>query len=156
MEAGDAYNNEAGSSEKGRVYVARTIYITEADRDKLQKIIATAQEFGGGDKNYLDKLVLELQRAEVVSADTIPADVITMNSKVVLEDLDNGDEMHYTLVYPQDAALSQGKISVLAPIGTAILGYRSGDVIDWEVPGGIARLQVKTILYQPEAAGDYQ
>jgi len=78
-----------------------------------------------------------------------------MNSRVHLVDLDTQEEMVYTLVFPQDAEISQSKISVLAPIGTAMLGYRVGDTFTWQVPDGVRRLQVKKVLYQPEASGDY-
>ncbi len=76
-----------------------------------------------------------------------------MNSTVCLEDLETGEEMTYTLVFPNEADIDQNKISVLAPIGTAMLGYRVGDTVEWPVPSGISRLQVKQILYQPEANG---
>lgn len=79
-----------------------------------------------------------------------------MNSKIILKDLDLGEETTYTLVYPGEADLSENKISVLAPIGTAILGFREGDEIDWKVPAGIVKLEVKKIIYQPEAAGNYE
>ena len=94
----------------------------------------------------------ELDRARIVSAGSVPADVVTMNSRVRMTDLDTGKEMTYTLVFPREADFSQGKISVLAPIGTAILGYRAGDVIEWRVPGGRRKLRVEEILHQPEAA----
>jgi regulator of nucleoside diphosphate kinase len=70
-------------------------------------------------------------------------------------DLEAGEEMILTLVFPKDADISQDKISVLAPIGTAVLGYHVGDTIEWEVPDGIRKLEVRKILYQPEASGDY-
>ena len=85
----------------------------------------------------------------------MPHDVVTMNSRVQLVDLDTGEAMTYTLVFPDDADLRQGKISVLAPIGTAMLGYRVGDTFEWRVPAGLRRLKIEAILYQPEAAGDY-
>jgi regulator of nucleoside diphosphate kinase len=135
--------------------VSRKIYITEADLGKLEKLINAAKEFSTGKKDYLEKLELELARANVVSPTAVPDNVITMNSKVLLRDLDYGDEMTYTLAYPDDADLAQDKISVLAPVGTAILGYRTGDAVEWEVPNGIVRLRVEKILYQPEAAGDF-
>ncbi len=135
--------------------MSRSIYITEADLDKLKKLINTDKEFNRNHKDYLEKLELELARAQVVPPEAIPDDVITMNSQVLLRDLDYGDEMTYTLVYPADADLAQNKISVLAPVGTAILGYRSGDAVEWEVPSGSVRLRVERILYQPEAAGDF-
>jgi regulator of nucleoside diphosphate kinase len=78
-----------------------------------------------------------------------------MNSRVKLVDLESDETMEYTLVFPQDADLAEGKISVLAPIGTAMLGYRVGDVFSWQVPSGERRIRVEAILYQPEAAGDY-
>ena len=78
-----------------------------------------------------------------------------MNSKVCLRDLDTGEELEYTLVFPGDANLEAGKISILAPVGTALIGYRSGDRISWTVPGGIRKLKIIKVLYQPEAAGDY-
>ncbi|HOQ29406.1 MAG TPA: GreA/GreB family elongation factor, partial [Armatimonadota bacterium] len=81
-----------------------------------------------------------------------PPDVITMDSQVQLEDLDTGQEMVCTLVFPEDADASQGKISVLAPIGMAMLGYRVGDVFEWQVPSRKRRLLVKAVLYQPEAS----
>ncbi len=136
--------------------MSRNIYITELDRNRLQKLIDEAKEFEVGNKGYLFNLERELNRAQVVSSEKIPNDIITMNSKVVLKDLDSGEEMVYSLVYPADADLSGNKISVLAPVGTAILGYRLGDIVNWQVPGGIVRLEVVNILYQPEAAGDFE
>jgi len=85
----------------------------------------------------------------------VPPDVITMNSRVRLYDLDADEELIFTLVFPEDADPAENKISVLAPIGMAMLGYRVGDTFEWEVPAGISRLRVLEILYQPEAAGDY-
>lgn len=78
-----------------------------------------------------------------------------MNSMVRLKDLDSGEEMTYTLVFPDMADISSKKISILAPIGTALIGYKVGDSIEWEVPAGIRKLKVEEIVYQPEAAGDY-
>jgi regulator of nucleoside diphosphate kinase len=82
----------------------------------------------------------------------VPADVVTMNSEVRLMDLDSGETKVYTLVFPSQAR-SKNAVSVLAPIGTAILGYRVGSVIEWRVPRGVRRLKVLAVLYQPEAAG---
>ena len=98
---------------------------------------------------------MEIDRAEVVSPQDIPNDVITMNSTVSLEDLDTKEEEIYTLVFPENADLRQGKLSVLAPIGTAMLGYEAGDIFEWDVPAGKRKLRVKRILFQPEASGDY-
>jgi regulator of nucleoside diphosphate kinase len=82
--------------------------------------------------------------------------VITLNSTARLVDQQTSEEMVYTLVFPEDADLSRGKISVLAPIGTAMLGYKAGDIFQWDTPGGKRSILVKEILYQPEAYGDEQ
>lgn len=133
-----------------------TIYITELDRQRLEKLIELAGERSRRANHlYLSRLEEELERAETVAPEDVPSDVITMRSKVRLGDLDTGEEMVYTLVFPSEANFDEGKISVLAPVGTAMLGYRVGDVIEWEVPSGRRRLKVEGLLYQPEAAGDY-
>jgi regulator of nucleoside diphosphate kinase len=98
----------------------------------------------------------ELERAEIVRPKDIPADVVTMHSKVRLNDLVSGESNTYSLVFPTEANFAEGKISVLAPIGTAILGYRQGDPIEWPVPSGLRRLKIEEILYQPESAGDHE
>ncbi|NLP44024.1 MAG: nucleoside diphosphate kinase regulator [Peptococcaceae bacterium] len=134
----------------------KTIYITQADKAKLQKLIFDAQEYNLCKKEYLKKLEQELQRAKVVESKDIPKDVITMNSCVSLVDLEDGEEMVYTLVFPDKADLSDNRISILAPIGTAILGYKVGDIIEWSVPNGTVKLKVDKILYQPEASGNYE
>ncbi|MGI6685352.1 MAG: nucleoside diphosphate kinase regulator [Bacillota bacterium] len=134
----------------------RTINITSKDRERLLKLIDKEREFGKGrNKDHLKVLEQELNRANIVSSESIPGDSITMNSKVLLKDLSSGEEIIYTLVYPEDVDLADNKISVLAPIGTAILGFRENDVIDWKIPAGIIKLKVEKILYQPEAAGQY-
>ena len=132
------------------------IYITAADRDRLSKLIGAMSASGSGQsQEYLDRLAEELDRAEIVTPQNLPHDVITMRSRVRLRDLDSGKEMVYALVFPNEADLGKGNISVLAPIGTAMLGYRVGDTIEWDVPAGRRRLRVEEVLYQPEAAGDH-
>jgi regulator of nucleoside diphosphate kinase len=104
---------------------------------------------------YLEELDEELDRAEIVKPEEIPTDVITMNSTFRLSNLDTAGEAVYTLVFPAKADSTSRKISILAPVGTAVLGYRVGDTVEWKVPGGLKRLKVKEIVYQPEAARDY-
>ena len=133
-----------------------TIFITKLDRQRLEKLIEVGRERDGvANHEYLHKLEQELDKAETVASENVPGDVITMRSRVRLSDLNTGGEVVYTLVFPTEADFSEGKISVLAPIGTAMLGYREGSVIEWYVPSGLRRLKVEEILYQPEAAGDY-
>jgi regulator of nucleoside diphosphate kinase len=132
-----------------------SIYVTEPDYRRLSTLIEKTRESNGIDHEYLNKLEAELDRAEIVDPKDIPANVITMRSTVRLKDLVSGDENTYSLVFPTEADFSHGKIFVLAPIGTAILGYRTGDTIEWTVPSGLRRLKVDEILYQPEAAGHF-
>ncbi len=133
-----------------------SIYITEPDHQRLSGLIELTRQRNGVDREYLNKLEAELDRAEIVDPKDIPADVITMRSKVRLKDLVSGEANTYSLVFPTEADFSEGKISILAPIGTAILGYKLGDVIEWPVPSGLRSLKVDEVLYQPEAAGDYE
>ena len=132
------------------------IFITKPDYERLTKLIEIARDReGDANREYLDRLEEELDRAEVIQQQDIPADVITMRSTVRVKDLDTSEEIIYRLVFPTEANYDQGKISVLAPIGTAMLGYRGGDVIEWQVPSGVRRLSVQEVLYQPEAKGEY-
>ncbi len=132
------------------------IYITEPDHERLTKLIDIAREReGDANRKHIDSLEEELERAEVVQQKRIPPDVVTMRSTVRLKDMDTSEEMTYQLTFPTEANYDEGKISVLAPIGTAMLGYRRGDVIEWEVPSGVRRLRVEEILYQPESKGEY-
>ncbi len=100
----------------------------------------------------------ELERADIAEPAQMPADIITMNStaRVCLDEAGQGGHEHeLTLVYPRDADGSADKVSILAPVGSALLGLRVGDAIDWPMPGGrSARLHVLAIRYQPEAAGE--
>ena len=132
------------------------IYITKPDYERLTKLIEIARERDGdANRKHLDSLEEELDRAEVVQQKNIPPDVITMRSTVRLKDMDTSEEMTYQLTFPTEANYDEGKISVLAPVGTAMLGYRRGAVIEWEVPSGVRRLKVEEILYQPESKGEY-
>ncbi len=134
---------------------SRQIFITEFDLQRLEDLIEKVRAGSAREAKNLDELEQELEKAEVVPPKGIPPDVITMNSRACLTDLDSGEDSVYTLVFPTDADVGSGKISVLAPIGTAMIGYGIGDKISWKVPGGVKNLLVKEILYQPEAAGDF-
>ena len=132
------------------------IYITKPDYERLTKLIEIAREReGDANRKYLDRLEEELERSEVVQQKDIPPDVITMRSTVRVKDLDTSEEMIYRLVFPTEANYNEGRISILAPIGTAMLGYRRDDVIEWQVPSGVRRLSVEEVLYQPESKGEY-
>jgi regulator of nucleoside diphosphate kinase len=134
----------------------RTIFITQYDVARLRDQIGEVRRTSRGGLDYLDDLETELARACVVAPTEVPPDVVTMNSRLTVVDLDTGEEMEFTLVFHKDADIAQSKISVLAPVGTAVLGYRVGDTFSWVVPDGTRRLKIRDLLYQPEAAGDFE
>ncbi|MEO7775164.1 MAG: nucleoside diphosphate kinase regulator [Steroidobacteraceae bacterium] len=124
------------------------IYLTQSDADRLLKLV----ESNPGKR--LENLESELVRANIVSREKIPKDVVTMNSRVVFENETTGERRVVTLVYPGSADIDEGKISVLVPVGTALLGLRVGQSIDWELPGGEKqRYRIVEVPFQPEAAG---
>ncbi len=130
----------------------REIYITERDMERLQALI----DIGGKkDAAYLERLEEELDRAKVVDPRDIPDDVVTMNSSVMVKDLDTNEEKTFVLVFQSKANMTENAISILAPVGTALIGYKEGDVIDWEVPAGTKRIQIIKVIYQPERNGNY-
>ncbi|NCA82145.1 MAG: nucleoside diphosphate kinase regulator [Opitutae bacterium] len=133
----------------------RQIYITAPDRQRLNDMVETALAAKNRDATFLKELARELAIAETVDPKSVPPDVVTMNSRVVVKDLDAGETSEYTLVFPEQADVSQGRLSVVSPIGTAILGYRKGATLTWHTPGGPRQIQIVDIPYQPEAAGDY-
>jgi regulator of nucleoside diphosphate kinase len=133
----------------------KPIHITAFDLERLRRLLSNAQATEYRESEYLEKLKMELDRASIVTPQEIPPTVVTMNSTIELVDMDTKETETYTLVFPDDADISKGKISILAPIGTAMLGYEIGDVFEWEVPAGKRRLRVERIIYQPEASGNF-
>lgn len=127
--------------------MSKDIYITSIDKERIEKFLNKMLD------KPLKKLEYEINRAIVVTPQQISGDVITMNSRVLLQ-LDDED-MEISLVYPADADMGAAKVSIFSPIGTAIIGYRVGDIIEWEVPSGTSKIYIKRILYQPEASGNY-
>ena len=133
-----------------------TIYISEIDRKRLGNLIELVRgQRERTNLSYVNKLEDELEFAEVVAPEDIPPDVVTMRSKVRLKDLDTKEESVYSIVFPTEANADEAKISVLAPLATALLGYRRGATVEFQAPGRVRRLQIVEILYQPESAGDY-
>jgi regulator of nucleoside diphosphate kinase len=128
------------------------IHITSRDKRLLEDMVAEADALRSAPRAELKALAKELQRAVVVDPRHVPADVITMNSRAEMLDLDTGETVTFTLVFPSQANIDEEKISVLAPIGAGMLGYRVGDEFEWQVPDGVRRMRVTQIHYQPEAA----
>jgi regulator of nucleoside diphosphate kinase len=133
----------------------RPIYITSQDKERLENLLAEVAVSDSRKHGELDALLEELRRALIMDPTEIPNDVITMNSRADLFDLESGETVTFTLVFPAEANIEEGKISVLAPIGAAMLGYRVDDEFEWNVPAGLRRMRVTRVDYQPEAAGDF-
>ena len=119
------------------------IYISHDDYSKLRLMLATALHSNAS--RALEKLRDELDRAAVIDPASFPADVVTMDSTVEFEDLGTSEVEEYTITFPENADVEHKRISILAPIGTALLGCRVGDVVNWSTPGGIRRLKVRRV-----------
>lgn len=128
------------------------ITITRLDMQRLERLLDSLEDFGP----TAQALEAELSRAQVVGADEVPPGVVTMNSRVHCREELSGKDYHLTLVFPQDAG-REGCVSILAPVGCALLGLSVGQRIDWPAPNGkTLELTLLAVEYQPEAAGDYQ
>ncbi len=125
------------------------VLLSRVDCARLEALLETKAD------HEAPGLRAELERAEVVEPGEVPCDVITMNSTARFRDEESGEERAMSLVYPRDADGSPDKVSILAPVGSALLGLRVGHAIEWPVPGGrTIRLRVLSVTNQPEAAGD--
>jgi regulator of nucleoside diphosphate kinase len=133
----------------------RKIVITDIDHARLEDLLASEFATVIGPFDYLDDLRAELDRAKIMSPQDVPRNVVTMNSTVILRDMDTKEKETYTLVFPDSADIAHDRLSVLAPVGTAILGQHVGDIIRWRVPQGVRRLKVEKVVYQPEREGAY-
>ncbi|MBL0694365.1 nucleoside diphosphate kinase regulator [Comamonas sp. JC664] len=132
----------------------QSLIVTETDLERLRQVVD--HNGGGRTAEFAEALDAELTRARVVASEAVPPDVVTMNSTVVFEDEQSGERREVTLVYPRDASSDNGRISVLAPIGSALIGLSVGQSITWPLPGGRSkRLRIVAVPYQPEAAGHY-
>jgi regulator of nucleoside diphosphate kinase len=128
----------------------RFIVVAEADARRLRGLLAARRASDAHDGEHLRQLESELERAVLVAADTVPAEVVTMGSVVSVLDLESGQRREYTVVYPAHANAAAGRISVLAPLGTALLGYREGDELEWMMPGGLSRLRIERVRSSDE------
>jgi regulator of nucleoside diphosphate kinase len=128
------------------------IFLTEKDYHRLHHVVQVQRIANG--QQVVEALCKELKRAQVVPAEDIPRDVITMNSRVRLKEMKSAAVMEITIVYPKDADVANRKVSVLAPVGTAVLGCKVGEEVKWPVAKGDITYKVEKIIYQPEAAGD--
>jgi regulator of nucleoside diphosphate kinase len=130
-----------------------TIRVTDYDSPRLQRVVAGPRSKDLQDMASVELLERRLDDAEVVRADRIEPDVVTMNSEVRISDLDTRETMVFRLVFPNAADAAAGRVSVLAPMGLAVLGRGVGEQVSWPTPGGMRRLRVEQVLYQPEREG---
>ena len=128
------------------------IVLTSRDFDRLEALLDSLPRNGFPDKANLQT---ELKRAEVVPPEKIPPDVVTMNSTVRFTIAGSSEDFRLTLVYPKDVESQPDRISVLAPIGSALLGLSVGDELEWPRPGGgMTKVRVVEVVYQPERSGE--
>ena len=128
------------------------IILSSLDLERLESLLEDV-----GDKVPGSSVLLaELARAEVVEPKEVPASTVTMNSTVCFQMLPAGEKFELTLVYPKDMNGDPSRISVLAPVGGALLGLSVGQDIEWPVPGGkTIRVKITEVTYQPERDGQY-
>lgn len=129
------------------------IVISSLDAERLELLLESLPDdaFPGR-----DDLEAELDRAEIVDPTEIPPTVVTMNSTVRFRIESSSKEFHLKLVYPKDTDASGSTISILAPVGSALLGLSKGDAIEWPKPGGgVLRVRIEEVTYQPERSGEY-
>ncbi len=134
---------------------SHTIIVTGADMDRLDRLIRAQRHSLFRDQQQLDLLDRVLQNADVRPPNRTPKTVVRMNSSVLARDLDTRQKEIYTLVFPEEADISKGHISVLAPVGIALLGHRKKDLVEARVPGGIRRLRIEQVWQETHALGKH-
>ncbi|AKQ47015.1 GreA/GreB family elongation factor [Rufibacter radiotolerans] len=130
-----------------------SVFLTEQDYERLHLLVQAQRSVGPA--ALVEGLCKELRTATLLPAKQVPVDVVTMNSQVRLREKKSGTVMDLTLVYPKNADVTTRKISVLAPVGFAILGRQVGQEVECPAPRGTLRYQIEQVIYQPEAAGDF-
>lgn len=132
------------------------IIINRLDYARIKKCISDAKQFKSITSIEADNLLKELDSAKIVEPESIPSNVVTMNSIAKITFLSNNMQVQFQIVYPSQANLKENKISIFSPIATSLIGYKVNDEIEWIVPGGLTKIRIDEIIYQPEATGDYE
>ena len=133
----------------------KEVIITKQDFNRIHRAITAAKATNSIKKEEAEKLLAELKNAKTVEPENIGGDVVTMNSIVKIHFQNNKSTMEFKLVYPSEANIKEKKISIFSAVAAALIGYRVGDEIDWLVPSGMTKIVIDEIVYQPEAAGDF-
>ena len=131
------------------------IILNRLDYARIKKCISDARQFKSISNAEAENLLKELDSAKIVEPEAIPYNVVTMNSIVKLSFLNNNKQVQFQIVYPDQANLKENKISIFSPIATALIGYKVADEVEWVVPAGLTKIRIDEIIYQPEAAGDF-
>ena len=126
--------------------MTKRIMLSKPDVRRLRSILSAAGQHSHRDHEHILDLRDEVERARVVDLEEIPADVVTLNSTVTVRDIATGACSEYIVVSPSEADVATGRISVLAPLGTALLGYRAGRQIEWQMPGRVRRLEIHRVV----------
>lgn len=136
--------------------VKGVIWLTAQDYNRLKMLVTDLAGESRRMQAGVDTLEEILDLARVVKSETVPGNVVTMNSRVQYEDLGTRDQGTVTIVYPVDAEPAAGRISVLSPVGAALLGEAEGNEVELPLPHGqTRRIRIRSVLYQPEAEGNY-
>lgn len=133
----------------------KNLIVNRLDYARIKKCINDAKQFKSINSTEAESLLKELDSAKIVEPEAIPSNVVTMNSIVKLSFLNNNKQAQFQIVYPDQADLKENKISIFSPIATALIGYKVADEIEWIVPAGLTKIRIDEIMYQPEAAGDF-
>jgi len=133
----------------------KELILSNLDVSRIRKAIDNAVRQKRIRSEEVSNLLTELSKAKVVAPEEIPGDVVTMNSIVSVSFLNTNKSIQIQLVYPDMANFRENKISIFSPVATALIGYKAGDEIEWIVPSGLTSIKIEKIIYQPEAAGDF-
>jgi regulator of nucleoside diphosphate kinase len=131
----------------------QAVRVTDFDSRRLRSVIEGSRATGLRDADSINLLERQLAHAEITPAERIDPDVVTINSEVRVSDLESLKTIRFRVVFPRAGGTIPGEVSVLAPLGMAVLGRKVGDRVTWQTPGGLRRLRVEQVLYQPEREG---
>ncbi len=131
------------------------LIMNRLDYSKILKCIDDAKNLKTINAEEAEKLLRELNSATIVEPDEVPVNVVTMNSIVKISFVNTNKQVQFRIVYPDEANVRENKISIFSPVATALIGYKVNDEIEWIVPSGMTKIRIEEIIYQPEAAGDF-
>lgn len=134
----------------------KQVIITKQDFNKIHRSITDAKSRNSIKPEEAEKLLAELKSAKIVEQEEVEGDIVTMNSIVKIHFQNNKTTMEFQLVYPGEANIKERKISIFSSVAAALIGYRVGDEIDWLIPSGMTKIVIDEVIYQPEAAGDFE